>query len=125
LRRIVSTTDTYFCNYYASHRFPFISICFAHQFRQHKSTTKPEQLQQFFTEWEKYCIHIEQTGREQQSRKSGLVDNPSSHSASVLRENGYNDAGFGRDVAMDAFNEEQEGQLQKLKEEAVKAAAGK
>jgi len=95
------------------------------QFRLHKTTTKPEQLQQFFTEWDKYLIHIEQTGRKQQSTKSGLVDAPSTHFSSVLRENGHNFTGFGRDVSMNMFNKEQEGQLEKLKEEARIAAAGK
>ncbi|KAL7513328.1 hypothetical protein ACHAXN_010724 [Cyclotella atomus] len=95
------------------------------EFRLHKSKTKQEQLQQFFTEWDKYLIHIEQTGRKQQSAKSGLVDAPTSHSASVLEENGHSNTGFGRDVASGEFNEEQESQLQKLKEEAMKAAAGK
>lgn len=94
------------------------------QFRLHKSA-KPDHLQQFFTEWNKYLVHIEQTGRKHQTEKSGLVDAPSSHSVSVLSENGHNNSGFGRDVAMDVFNEEQEGQLQKLKEEALKTAPGK
>jgi hypothetical protein len=43
----------------------------------------------------------------------------------VLEENGHSNTGFGRDVARGEFNEEQESQLQKLKEEAMKAAAGK
>jgi hypothetical protein len=83
-------------------------------------------LQQFFSEWDKYLIHIEQTGRKQQSAKSGLVDAPASHyPSSVLSENGHGNTGFGRDVSSGEFNEEQESQLQKLKEEAMKAAAGK
>lgn len=43
----------------------------------------------------------------------------------MLEENGHSNTGFGRDVARGEFNEEQESQLQKLKEEAMKAAAGK
>ena len=102
-------------------------ICkLACQFQLHKSTTKPEQLQQFFTEWDKYLIHVEQTGRKQQSRDTGLVDAPPSHSSSsMMSDNNNNKVGFGRDVSSAVFNEEQEAQLQKLREEAEKAAAGK
>eukprot|EP00956_Cyclotella_meneghiniana_P005130 scaffold6407_cov78-Cyclotella_meneghiniana.AAC.5 len=96
------------------------------EFRLHKSTTKPELLEQFFTEWDKYLLHIEQTGRKQQSRDTGLVDAPPSHSStSMIGDNSNNKVGFGRDVSSAVFNEEQEAQLQKLREEAEKAAAGK
>ena len=95
------------------------------KFRLHKSATKPEQLQQFFDEWGKYLVHIEQTGRKEQSTKSGLVDAPPSHPSSVLSENGQSISRFGRDVPMDSFNEEQENQLKKLRDEAVKAASRK
>ena len=95
------------------------------KFRLHKSATKPEQMQQFFDEWGKYLVHIEQTGRREQSTKSGLVDATSSYTSSVLSEIGQNNPGFGRDVSMDSFNEEQESQLKKLREEAVKAASRK
>jgi hypothetical protein len=84
-------------------------------------------LAQFFTEWDKYLNHIEQTGRKQQSQQNGLVDSsPPSHSSSALSKNGHNNHGFGRDVSRDVvFNEEQESQLGKLKEEAKRAGAGK
>jgi hypothetical protein len=43
----------------------------------------------------------------------------------VLCENGHNDTGFGRDISMNVFNEEQEVQLKKLRDEAEKIATGK
>ena len=43
----------------------------------------------------------------------------------MIGDNSNNKVGFGRDVSSAVFNEEQEAQLQKLREEAEKAAAGK
>eukprot|EP00804_Cyclotella_cryptica_P020774 CCRYP_016604-RA/>CCRYP_016604-RA protein AED:0.09 eAED:0.09 QI:206/1/1/1/1/1/2/145/136 len=96
------------------------------EFRLHKSVTKTEQLQQFFTEWEKYLTHIEQTGRKKQSAEAGLMDSPSLQSgSSLLQENGQKHrSGFGKDVTREVtFNEEQESQLRKLREEAIKGGA--
>mmetsp|Transcript_10634 Transcript_10634/g.17169 ORF Transcript_10634/g.17169 Transcript_10634/m.17169 type:complete len:142 (+) Transcript_10634:453-878(+) len=120
------------------------------KFRLHK-TAKAEQTSQFFIEWEKYLQHIERTGRGKQSMDVGLVDVPpqqqqqhqqqhkvvvnnvtssSSSSSSTIgldhRQNNNNGNGggmsFGKDVPKGvAFNEEQESQLEKLREEAVKA----
>lgn len=86
------------------------------QFRLHKSVTKPEQLQQFFKEWNGYLAHIEQTGRERQLKSAGLTD------AGNRGKSNNNNVNFGRDApAHIELNEEQQSQLQKLREEATNA----
>mmetsp|Transcript_6378 Transcript_6378/g.14423 ORF Transcript_6378/g.14423 Transcript_6378/m.14423 type:complete len:150 (-) Transcript_6378:2443-2892(-) len=106
------------------------------EFRLHRKA-EPEQATQFFTEWEKYRQHIERTGRENQSIDVGLVDQqqqvvPSSPMMATMGSSSNNDETstnnnrgslFGKHVAQNVvFNEEQEGQLGKLREEAVNAA---
>jgi len=108
------------------------------EFRLHKSA-KPEQAAMFFTEWDKYLEHVERTGRENLSINVGLLDPPeqkhhqqSAQSQMVEQEKQQQQqrrrsAGgtlfFGRDVSNNVvFNEEQERQLEKLREEAAKAA---
>ncbi|KAL7554869.1 hypothetical protein ACHAWF_018414 [Thalassiosira exigua] len=88
------------------------------EFRLHKNA-KPEQASQFFTEWDKYLRHVEQTGRERRSIDAGLVDRPAPGRDALA--DGQN-KGFGRDVPGGVpFSEEQAGQLEKLREEAAKA----
>jgi hypothetical protein len=103
------------------------------QFRLHKNA-KPEQATLFFVEWEKYLEHIERTGRENQSMDVGMSDHQRLHSDRIQIPE-YEDQQqqqrrkldgalfFGRDVSNDiVFNEDQVGQLDKLREEAAKAA---
>lgn len=93
------------------------------EFRLHKSA-KPEQTTLFFTEWEKYLQHIERTGRENQSMEVGLVDRQQAPGVTSSTDNILQNRGpsFGTDVSNDIeFNEEQQGQLEKLREEAANA----
>ena len=83
-----------------------------------------------------YLQHIEQTGREQSSREVGLMDSNSNINsntttpATAMMNNNNNESkrssAFGRNVNQGVeFNEEQVNQLDKLKEEAVKAGGKK
>ena len=57
-------------------------------------------------------MHVERTGRENQSMEVGLIDNNTSN----------NKPSFGKDVSREvSFSEEQRDQLGKLREEAAKA----
>ena len=107
------------------------------EFRLHKSA-KPEQAAMFFTEWDKYLEHVERTGRENFSINVGLLEPPEQQhqqqsdqwqmvEQEKQQQQRRRSAGgtlfFGRDVSNDVvFNEEQERQLEKLREEADKAA---
>ena len=104
------------------------------EFRLHKSA-KPEQVVLFFTEWDKYLEHITRTGRENLSINVGLLDPPPPEQQQRYDEQENNQQQrkrnvggslfFGKDVSNDVvFNEEQERQLEKLREEAAKAAGG-
>ncbi|KAL7451906.1 hypothetical protein ACHAWC_004251 [Mediolabrus comicus] len=110
------------------------------EFRLHQKVTKPEQLDPFFSEWNKYLIHVERVGREKQMVEAGLVDSSSSSRHQHHQGNNNNDTsnmngqrsnnrqsrGFGKDVSSDVtFNEEQQGQLSKLREEAEKAGVNR
>ena len=112
-----------------------IYIFIYQKFRLHK-TVKEEQTTQFFHEWTNYLQHIEQTGREQSSREVGLMDSNSNINsntttpATAMMNNNNNESkrssSFGRNVNQGVeFNEEQVNQLDKLKEEAVKAGGKK
>ena len=81
------------------------------EFRLHRKVTKPEQLDQFFEEWERYLDHILSTARAKQSIATGsLDDKPSGGSFS-----------FGKDLPIDVeLSDEQKDQIQKLKETATK-----
>eukprot|EP00970_Alexandrium_tamarense_P005691 scaffold933_cov190-Alexandrium_tamarense.AAC.11 len=99
---------------------------FCTQFRLHKSVTKTDQLEQFFTEWDKYLRHVEHTGRQKQSRDLGLVDSPPSSSDLSNHGQQPQQTKFGRDMTNDVeFNEEQMSQLEQLREEAARAGRGK
>jgi hypothetical protein len=109
------------------------------EFRLHKSA-KPEQAAMFFTEWDKYLEHVERTGRENLSINVGLLDPPEQQhqeqseqwqmfGQEKLQQQRRRSAGgtlfFGRDVSNDVvFTEEQERQLEKLREDAAKSAEG-
>jgi hypothetical protein len=100
------------------------------QFRLHKSA-KPEQTSQFFVEWEKYLTHVERTGRGNQTMDAGLGDDsrapPKGITSYPASKNGMSDQqkspSFGKELGTVDMNEEQEKQLEKLREEAAKAGA--
>ena len=92
------------------------------EFRLHKSAKKLEQIQFFFQEWEEYLKQIKVTARTREAISVGTLDN---------RVRG-NDGGedmmprFGADLSSDVaqqMNDEQVGQMNKLREEALKAVA--
>ena len=108
------------------------------QFRLHKNA-KSEQATMFFVEWEKYLEHIERTGRENQSIDVGMSDHQrqwehqlhsdriqipeQEHQPQQQRRKQGGKLFFGRDISNGVvFNEDQAGQLEKLREEAAKAA---
>ncbi len=94
------------------------------QFRLH-TKAKPEHLDGFFAEWNKYLIHVERVGREQQLVDAALIDAPQQQRQHSNNANATNRRrGFGQDVSADVqFNDEQKEQLRKLREEAVTAGA--
>ena len=88
------------------------------EFQLHKSVTKKDQLDQFFVAWEEYLDQILTTARAQESLSSGAVDENKRKSgdekSSALFE-------FGKDLDSNIeLTDEQQEQLQKLKEEAEK-----
>ena len=97
------------------------------QFRLH-TKAKPEQLEGFFAEWDKYLIHVERIGREKQLIDAALIDqeprqHQQQHGNSSNQTITRKKKGFGQDVSSDvAFNDEQKEQLQKLREEAINSA---
>lgn len=44
------------------------------EFRLHAKVTNPEQLQNFFTEWNAYLHQLQSTARAQQSQQLGILD---------------------------------------------------
>jgi hypothetical protein len=81
------------------------------EFRLHRKVTKPEQLDQFFEEWERYLDHILSTARAKQSIATGSLDDKQSGGS----------FSFGKDLPIDVeLSDEQKDQLQKLKETATK-----
>ncbi|KAL7498580.1 hypothetical protein ACHAWT_010115 [Skeletonema menzelii] len=89
------------------------------EFRLH-TKAKPEQLEGFFAEWNKYLIHVERIGREKQLVDAALIDSAPQQHGSNSNQTIKRKKGFGRDVSADvAFNDEQKEQLQKLREEAI------
>eukprot|EP00986_Skeletonema_menzelii_P016593 scaffold15123_cov148-Skeletonema_menzelii.AAC.1 len=92
------------------------------EFRLH-TKAKPEQLEGFFAEWNKYLIHVERIGREKQLVDAALIDSAPQQHGSNSNQTIKRKKGFGRDVSADvAFNDEQKEQLQKLREEAINSA---
>mmetsp|Transcript_6112 Transcript_6112/g.9343 ORF Transcript_6112/g.9343 Transcript_6112/m.9343 type:complete len:132 (-) Transcript_6112:47-442(-) len=93
------------------------------EFRLH-TKAKPEQLEGFFAEWDKYLIHVERIGREKQLVDAALIDAaPQQQHGNNANQTINRKKGFGQDVPGDVpFNDEQKEQLQKLREEAINAA---
>ena len=108
------------------------------EFRLHKATTNTDQLNQFYTEWQKYLEHLQSTARARETVKSGVLDDgnvtasgPSNTAGVVITEapSGGSDGAkgqaafnFGSDMPKDVqLSEEQLVQLAKLREEAQKA----
>jgi mannitol-1-phosphate/altronate dehydrogenase len=97
------------------------------QFRLH-TKAKPEHLDGFFAEWNKYLKHVERVGREKQLVDAALIDASQQQQQQQQHSNNANTTnrrrGFGQDVSADVqFNDEQKEQLRKLREEAVTAGA--
>jgi hypothetical protein len=85
------------------------------EFRLHKKA-KTEQLGVFFQEWEKYLDSIQMAARAKQSVSVGSLGE--NNESSIFQ--------FGRDLPQDVeLSEEQLSQLEKLKDEAVKAGPNK
>mmetsp|Transcript_9357 Transcript_9357/g.14297 ORF Transcript_9357/g.14297 Transcript_9357/m.14297 type:complete len:132 (-) Transcript_9357:26-421(-) len=92
------------------------------EFRLH-TKAKPEQLEGFFAEWNKYLIHVERTGREKLLVDAALIDTAPQPQSNNANETINRKKGFGKDVPADVpLNDEQKEQLQKLREEAINAA---
>lgn len=82
------------------------------EFRLHRTVNKPEQLEDFFREWQTYLDQINMTARAQGSASAGSLDT-SKTSESVFS--------FGKDLPQDLdLSEEQVEQLEKLRGEATK-----
>ena len=80
------------------------------EFRLHKSVEDEAQLGKFFTEWQNYLKHIQETARAKETKAAGLAD-------TALQ------ADFGVDLDEDIemeMTDEQKLQLHKLREEASK-----
>mmetsp|Transcript_18163 Transcript_18163/g.28243 ORF Transcript_18163/g.28243 Transcript_18163/m.28243 type:complete len:131 (+) Transcript_18163:136-528(+) len=91
------------------------------EFRLHKTVTKKEQIQLFFTEWENYLEQIQVTARTREAISVGTLDNRVRTSAGD--DNNNNMPRFGVDLSTDMarqMNEEQVDQMNKLREEALK-----
>mmetsp|Transcript_20113 Transcript_20113/g.36503 ORF Transcript_20113/g.36503 Transcript_20113/m.36503 type:complete len:122 (+) Transcript_20113:122-487(+) len=83
------------------------------EFRLHKNVTKPEQLNQFFVAWEEYLDEILTTARAKEAVSAGTLD---------VRESEIAPFAFGKELPPDiSLNDEQVEQLEKLREETIKA----
>jgi hypothetical protein len=84
------------------------------EFRLHKDVKNEEHLERFFSGWEDYLSHIQQTARARESKAAGLSvsDTATNDSSSKLYS-------FGADLEKDIeLTDEQKTQLSKLREEA-------
>jgi len=87
------------------------------EFKLHKSA-KPEHLEGFFTEWEKYLDQILMTARAQESVSAGTLDDTSRQGRRPVFQ-------YGKDLPHDVeLSDEQIAQLEKLREETSKADGG-
>jgi environmental stress-induced protein Ves len=86
------------------------------EFRQHKSVSKKDQLDQFFTAWEGYLDQILVTARAKEAVSAGALD-------SVAKKTNFSQPfQFGKDLPADVeLTDEQIEQLNTLREEATKA----
>lgn len=86
------------------------------EFKLHKTVTKEDQLQQFFTAWEDYLDQLKMTALAQESLSSGAIDEQK-----AKEPPGSTVFLFGQDLPADVqLTDEQLEQLEKLKEEATK-----
>ncbi len=80
------------------------------EFKLHKDVKNEEQLGKFFTGWEEYLSHIEQTARARESRAAGI---------SEIEDESAKLYSFGAELEQGVeLTDDQKGQLEKLKEEA-------
>jgi hypothetical protein len=81
------------------------------EFRLHRTVTKPEQLDNFFNEWEFYLDQIVMTARAKESISTGALDEDKA-TESVFS--------FGKELPQNLdLSAEQAEQLKQLKEEAT------
>ena len=81
------------------------------EFRLHRNA-KPEQADQFFTEWGNYLDQLLMTARAQETIATGSLDTQPKTNQSVFS--------FGKDLPQNVdFSEEQKAQLTKLRDEAT------
>jgi hypothetical protein len=81
------------------------------EFKLHKSVSKTDQLDNFFVAWEQYLDQILQTARRKEAVSAGSLDEKSMAST-----------GFGQHLPSEVeLNDEQRGQLEKLKDETSRA----
>jgi hypothetical protein len=81
------------------------------EFKLHRTVTKPEQLDNFFNEWEAYLDQVVMTARAKESISTGSLD------ADKATESVFS---FGKDLPQNLdLSTEQAEQLKKLREEAT------
>ena len=87
------------------------------EFRLHKSVTKPEQLEAFFTEWRSYLDQIEFSARANDSISAGVL----SSAGNAEQDRKPTQFSYGKVLPKDLdMNEDQIEKLNALKEEATK-----
>lgn len=81
------------------------------EFKLHKTVTKPEQLENFFSEWETYLDQILMTARAKESISTGSLDEKKGTESAFS---------FGKELPQNLdLSAEQAEQLAKLKDEAT------
>lgn len=91
------------------------------EFRLHKSVTKPEQLEEFFTAWRSYLEQIEFSARANESISAGVLSPKENE-----QEKGSTRFFYGKPLPEGTdLNEDQLEKLQALKEEADKLGGSK
>jgi len=92
------------------------------EFRLHKTATKPEQIEMFIAEWDKYLDQILMTARARDSVSVAGSDKKKNGETGAAQAGGGAVFEFGADLAPDVeLSEEQRAQLEKLRAEAEKA----
>jgi hypothetical protein len=84
------------------------------EFKLHKDVKNEDHLERFFTGWNEYLSHVEQTARARESRAAGLSENKNE---SVDRSSKLYSFGAELEKGID-LTDEQKAQLGKLREEA-------
>ena len=102
------------------------------EFRLHRTATDQEHLRQFHEEWGRYQAQIEETGRARTARAAGGLGDGSGGGGLGAAGTGTGTAVegepflFGSDMPPDVeLSDEQRVQIEKLREEARKAARGR